>query len=122
MAPIEAGQPAPEFSLATYEGDRFTRDDLLGRITVLVFYPFAFSPVCTDQLGLYNEVLDDFTARGVTLTVERGTERRKVTVRMVPERQFFNTELIRKRLGLSLQELTPELADDIVETIFSGWK
>ena len=29
---------------------------------------------------------------------------------MVPERQFFNAELIRKRLGLSLQELTPELA------------
>jgi serine protease Do len=48
--------------------------------------------------------------RDVTLAVERGTERRKVTVRMVPERQFFNAELIRKRLGLSLQELTPELA------------
>jgi serine protease Do len=48
--------------------------------------------------------------RDVTLMVERGTERRKVTVRMVPERQFFNAELIRKRLGLSLQELTPELA------------
>jgi S1-C subfamily serine protease len=29
---------------------------------------------------------------------------------MVPEKQFFNAELIRKRLGLSLQELTPELA------------
>jgi S1-C subfamily serine protease len=46
----------------------------------------------------------------VVLTIERGTERRRVTVRMVPERQFFNAELIRKRLGLSLQELTPELA------------
>jgi peroxiredoxin (alkyl hydroperoxide reductase subunit C) len=67
MAVIEAGQPAPEFSLATYEGDRFTREDLLGRITVLVFYPFAFSPVCTDQLSLYNEVLEDFAAKGATL-------------------------------------------------------
>jgi S1-C subfamily serine protease len=46
----------------------------------------------------------------VALTIERGTERRRVTVRMVPERQFFNAELIRRRLGLSLQELTPELA------------
>jgi S1-C subfamily serine protease len=46
----------------------------------------------------------------VALTIERGTERRRVTVRMVPEKQFFNAELIRKRLGLSLQELTPELA------------
>jgi peroxiredoxin (alkyl hydroperoxide reductase subunit C) len=67
MALIEAGQPAPEFSLATYEGDRFTREDLLGGITVLVFYPFAFSPVCTDQLSVYNELLDDFAARGATL-------------------------------------------------------
>ena len=67
MAVLEAGQPAPEFSLATYEGNRFTREDLLGKITVLVFYPFAFSPVCTDQLSLYNEVLEDFAARGATL-------------------------------------------------------
>jgi peroxiredoxin (alkyl hydroperoxide reductase subunit C) len=67
MAMIEAGQPAPEFSLATYEGDRFTREDLLGRITVLVFYPFAFSPVCTDQLSVYNELLGDFAQQGVTL-------------------------------------------------------
>ena len=67
MPVIEAGQPAPEFSLATYEGDRFTREDLLGRITVLVFYPYAFSPICTDQLSVYQEVLEDFEARGVTL-------------------------------------------------------
>jgi peroxiredoxin len=67
MAPIEAGHPAPEFSLAMFDGNRFTREDLLGRITVLVFYPFAFSPVCTDQLAIYQEVLDDFEARGATL-------------------------------------------------------
>ena len=67
MPPIEAGQPAPEFSLGTYEGNRFTREDLLGGITVLVFYPFAFSPVCTEQLAIYQEVLEDFEARGVTL-------------------------------------------------------
>ena len=67
MAVVEAGQPAPEFSLATYEGSRFTREDLLGRITVLVFYPFAFSPVCTDQLSIYNELLPDFAERGATL-------------------------------------------------------
>ena len=64
---IGAGQPAPEFSLATYEGERFTREDLLGRITVLVFYPFAFSPVCTEQLAVYQEVLDDFAEQGATL-------------------------------------------------------
>jgi peroxiredoxin len=67
MAVIEAGQPAPEFSLATYEGEAFTRENLRGGITVLVFYPFAFSPVCTDQLSVYQEVLDEFAARGATL-------------------------------------------------------
>jgi peroxiredoxin len=58
---------APDFSLATAEGGRFTRAELLGQTTVLVFYPFAFSPVCTDQLNLYEEVLDEFKARGATL-------------------------------------------------------
>ena len=67
MAVIAAGQPAPEFSLARAEGGPFTRADLLGRRTVLVFYPVAFSPVCTDQLSIYNELLPDFAERGATL-------------------------------------------------------
>ena len=64
---IKAGEPAPEFSLARAAGPPFTRADLLDRTTVLVFYPFAFSPVCTDQLSVYNELLDEFAARGATL-------------------------------------------------------
>ncbi len=67
MAVVEAGQPAPDFTLRTSEGEAFTREQLLGQTTVLVFYPFAFSPTCTDQLSLYNEVLEDFAARGATL-------------------------------------------------------
>ena len=64
---IAPGTPAPEFSLRRQDGSEFTRADLEGRTTVLVFYPFAFSPVCTDQLSLYDEVLDEFRARGATL-------------------------------------------------------
>ena len=64
---VAAGQPAPDYTLRTEEGQSFTREQLLGRTTVLVFYPFAFSPTCTDQLSLYNEVLEDFAARGATL-------------------------------------------------------
>jgi peroxiredoxin len=67
MAVIAAGQQVPEFSLARNEGTPFTRADLVGKTTLLVFYPFAFSPVCTEQLSLYQEVLGDFAARGVTL-------------------------------------------------------
>ena len=67
MPIVEPGQPAPDFTLKTSEGEDFTREQLLGRTTVLVFYPFAFSPVCTDQLSIYNDLLDDFSARGATL-------------------------------------------------------
>ena len=67
MPVLEAGQPAPDFTLKTSDGEDFTREQLLGRTTVLVFYPFAFSPVCTDQLSIYNELLGDFAAHGLTL-------------------------------------------------------
>jgi peroxiredoxin (alkyl hydroperoxide reductase subunit C) len=67
MPVVEAGQPAPEFSLQRPEGEPFTRASLLGSTTVLVFYPFAFSPVCTDQLSVYNDLLEDFAERGATL-------------------------------------------------------
>ncbi len=64
---IEAGIPVPEFTLRGEGGKKFTRDDLDGQTSVLVFYPFAFSPVCTDQLNLYEEMLEEFKARGATL-------------------------------------------------------
>ena len=67
MPIVAAGEPAPDFTLKTADGQDFTSERLLGRTTVLVFYPFAFSPVCTDQLSLYNEVLEDFAAKGATL-------------------------------------------------------
>jgi len=64
---IEAGSPVPALTLKRGDGSDFTAADLDGRTTVLVFYPFAFSPVCTDQLNLYQEVLDEFSTRGATL-------------------------------------------------------
>ena len=67
MAVIAPGTPAPEFRLVDENGERFTRENLLGQTSVLVFYPSAFSPVCTDQFQIYEEVLDDFHAEGATL-------------------------------------------------------
>jgi len=64
---ISAGGLAPEFTLKRGDGSDFTQSDLEGQTTVLVFYPFAFSPVCTDQLNLYEEVLDELKARGATM-------------------------------------------------------
>jgi mycoredoxin-dependent peroxiredoxin len=67
VTPLPPGTPVPEFSLAREDGGTFTRADLEGKTSVFVFYPFAFSPVCTDQLNLYEEVLEDFAAQGATL-------------------------------------------------------
>ena len=67
MSIIAPGSDVPEFTLRREDGEPFTRDDLAGRTTVLVFYPFAFSSVCTDQFQIYEEVLADFAAQDVTL-------------------------------------------------------
>jgi peroxiredoxin len=64
---IRPGTPAPQFSLARSGGEAFTRESLLGATSVLVFYPFAFSPVCTDQLQVYDEVRADLAALGATV-------------------------------------------------------
>ena len=58
------GTPAPGFRLGRVDGGSFTEQDLLGRTSVLVFYPFAFSPVCTDQLQLYEELAGELAAQG----------------------------------------------------------
>ena len=93
MPIIAAGERVPEFSLATYEGEPFTRADLEGRTTVLVFYPFAFTPVCNDQLILYQEVLDDVRARGAELF--------GVSCDSVWSQQAF-----RERLGIEIEQLS----------------
>ena len=46
----------------------------------------------------------------VALAVQRGEDKRVIKLRQVPEDTFFNAELIRRKLGASMQELTPELA------------
>jgi peroxiredoxin (alkyl hydroperoxide reductase subunit C) len=67
VSALAAGTPVPDFTLRRGDGSKFTRADLEGHTTVLVFYPFAFSPVCTDQLSVYQEVLPELEARGATL-------------------------------------------------------
>jgi peroxiredoxin len=64
---IVPGTPAPSFKLVRADGESFTGQDLQGRTSVLVFYPFAFSPVCTDQLQLYDELRAELEGRGDAL-------------------------------------------------------
>jgi peroxiredoxin len=64
---IEAGIPAPDFKLRDQDGQEVSLADLKGQTSVLVFYPLDFSPVCTDQLSIYQELVQDFDQRGVKL-------------------------------------------------------
>lgn len=57
---LPAGERAPEFCLHSTPDQTVTCGDFLGRPLVLVFYPADWSPVCGDQLALYNELLPEF--------------------------------------------------------------
>jgi mycoredoxin-dependent peroxiredoxin len=67
MTVLASGTPAPEFRLSREGGSAFTNADLGGQVSVVIFYPFAFSPVCTDQLQLYEGAVGELAERGVTL-------------------------------------------------------
>lgn len=67
MAVLPAGSPVPRFSLRTAQGGAFTQDAVMSERTLLVFYPNAFSPVCTDQLQLLDHVAPDLAERGVSV-------------------------------------------------------
>ena len=64
---IAAGEPAPEFTLRDQTGKKVSLSDFRGRKVLLVFYPMDFSPVCSDQLSVYQEVKPEIEARGVTM-------------------------------------------------------
>ena len=64
---IGPGSVAPDFTLPDQDGNEVSLADFRGRTVVLVFYPADFSPVCTDQLNVYQEVLPQIEERGATL-------------------------------------------------------
>jgi peroxiredoxin len=64
---IEPGAAAPDFTLRDQDGRKVSLADFRGQTVVLVFYPSDFSPVCTDQLSIYQEVVSELEQRGVRL-------------------------------------------------------
>ena len=64
---IAAGEPAPDFTLRNQDGEETSLSDFRGRKVMLVFYPGDFSPVCGDQLSIYQEVKPEITEKGVEL-------------------------------------------------------
>ena len=57
---LHAGTRAPEFTLPAKPDEQLRLSSLRGKPVVLVFYPADWSPVCGDQLALYNEILSEF--------------------------------------------------------------
>jgi peroxiredoxin len=60
MTALATGTVAPDFSLQSSPDKRLSLSELRGRPVILVFYPADWSPVCGDQLGLYNELREEF--------------------------------------------------------------
>ena len=57
---LSPGTKAPDFSLYSTPDQKVSLSDFKGRPVIIAFYPADWSPVCTDQLALYNQLLPEF--------------------------------------------------------------
>jgi peroxiredoxin len=64
---LEPGTIAPDFAMHSSPGEITRLSDLRGRPVILAFYPADFSPVCGDQMALYNEILPEFARHDAQL-------------------------------------------------------
>jgi peroxiredoxin len=64
---LEPGTPAPDFTLHVTPDQKLSLKELRGRPVILAFYPADWSPVCGDQMALYNEILPEFQKHGAEL-------------------------------------------------------
>ena len=62
-----AGTKAPDFTLHATPDQVLTLSDLKGQPVILAFYPADWSPVCGDQISLYNEALPEFEKYGAAI-------------------------------------------------------
>jgi peroxiredoxin len=64
---LEPGTPAPDFELKSTPDQTVKLSDFRGKALIMAFYPADWSPVCTDQMALYNEILSEFRQLGAEL-------------------------------------------------------
>lgn len=64
---LEAGLPAPTFTLASGPGQTLALTGLRGQAVILAFYPADWSPVCSDQLAQLNERWPEIRRQGATI-------------------------------------------------------
>lgn len=64
---LQPGRQAPDFTLRVTPDQNLSLSELRGRRVVIAFYPADWSPVCGDQMALYNEVLPEIHSRNAQL-------------------------------------------------------
>ena len=62
---LSAGDPAPDFTARNQHGESITLSELRGEPVVVIFYPWAFSGICTGELCQLRDELGSYTAAGV---------------------------------------------------------
>lgn len=90
---IEAGTRAPEFTLEDQDQNEVSLSDFAGTKLVIAFYPADFSSVCSDQLSIYQEVIEEIEERGAKLI--------GISVDSV-----FSHKALQEELGLSIPLLS----------------
>jgi peroxiredoxin len=88
---VTVGQPAPDFTLVNQRGEEVTLSQLRGRKVVLVFYPFAFSGICTGELCDLRDRRGDFDDDTVLLGISVDT---KHALRVFSEREGLGFDLL----------------------------
>ncbi|WP_028278580.1 peroxiredoxin [Arthrobacter sp. H5] len=86
------GGPAPDFELSNQHGEPIRLSDLRGTAVALVFYPFAFSAICTGELNELSRGLPSFTDRGVRLLAISVDH--KYTLRAYADAQNYGFDLL----------------------------
>jgi peroxiredoxin len=64
---LQSGIQAPDFCLDVTPDQKLSLSELRGKPVILAFYPADWSPVCGDQMALYNEILSEFHRHGAEL-------------------------------------------------------
>lgn len=88
---VTVGQPAPDFTLVNQRGEEVTLSQLRGRKVVLVFYPFAFSGICTGELCDLRDRRGDFDDDTVLLGISVDT---KHALRVFAEQEGLGFDLL----------------------------
>jgi len=88
---VTVGQVAPDFTLVNQAGDKVTLSEFRGRKVVLVFYPFAFSPLCTSEMCDLRDRRGDFDDDTVLLGISVDT---KHALRVFAEQEGLGFDLL----------------------------